>query len=203
MIEEKHPVLVTCLGNPGKRYEYTRHNMGFLVGQALVKELGCSLQHNKDLMGDFAQGFLGDVKVMVLLPTTYMNLSGQALRKCRDFFKLPINGCMVVCDDVDLPFGKIRLRDRGSSGGHNGLKSIEETLGTQEYNRLKVGVGRDQEMELAEFVLGQFDVEELSKLPEVIQQAKGALLAWIRGGYSEAVKYLVPREEGRNREKNN
>jgi len=191
MLEERSPVLVVCLGNPGKRYECTRHNMGFLVGQALAKELGVSVQHKKELLGDVAEGSVDGVKVRILFPTTYMNLSGQALRKCIDFFKLPLPQCMVVCDDVALPFGKLRLRDLGSSGGHNGLKSIEEAIGSQHYNRLRVGVGRDEEIELAEFVLGQFTPQEYDLLAGVIQQAKEVLLAWIQGGYTKAVASLI------------
>lgn len=191
MLEEKIPLLVVGLGNPGKNYEHTRHNLGFLIGEALAKQLGCSFQHKKDFLGDLAQGFIGETKVMILLPATYMNLSGQALKRCMDFFKIPPSHIIVVCDDVALPFGKLRLRDRGSSGGHNGLNHIEMTLGSQLYTRLRVGVGRREDMELAEFVLGRFDIEEFNHLPEVIQQAQHTLLVWIKEGYSKAVEYVV------------
>ena len=89
MLEEHIPLLVVGLGNPGKSYEHTRHNMGFLIGAALAKQLECSLHHKKDVLGEMAQGYLGKVKVMILLPTTYMNLSGQSVKRCMDFFKIP------------------------------------------------------------------------------------------------------------------
>lgn len=192
MLEEKTPLLVLCLGNPGKSYEYTRHNIGFLVGEALAGQLGCSLRHRKEFLGDFTQGHIGEVKVMILLPTTYMNLSGESLRRCRDFFKLPLTHLMVVCDDVALPFGKLRLRDRGSCGGHNGLKSVEMALGSQQYSRLKIGVGRKEDISLSDFVLGPFDPEEFKQLPEIVEQAKSTVLVWAEEGYAKAVAHLVP-----------
>jgi peptidyl-tRNA hydrolase, PTH1 family len=192
MVEENIPLLIVCLGNPGENYEHTRHNIGFLVGDALVKHLGSSRHHKKEFLGELAQGYLGAVRLFVLFPGTYMNLSGQALRRCMDFFKIPFTHVIVVCDDVALPFGKLRLRDRGSSGGHNGLKSIEETLGSQEYDRLKIGVGREEDMNLADFVLGQFKAEEFEQLPGIIEHAKGVILAWAQEGYSKAVERIVP-----------
>jgi PTH1 family peptidyl-tRNA hydrolase len=119
-----------------------------------------------------------------------MNLSGQSVKRCIDFFKLPSEQVIVVCDDVALPFSKLRLKDRGSSGGHNGLKNIEMYLGSDHYIRLKIGIGRQDTMDLADYVLNQFDPEELKSLPEVIEQAKRILLVWLKEGYVKAVEQL-------------
>lgn len=190
MTEERFPLLVVGLGNPGKSYEYTRHNIGFLVARALAQELGMSFQMKREFHGEYSQGYIGENKVMILLPTTYMNLSGESLKRCMDFFKIPPDRLIVVCDDVALPFSKLRLRDQGSPGGHNGLKNIEMYLGSYQYSRLKVGIGRKEEMDLADYVLAQFDPEELKCLPEVIENAKNTLLVWLKEGYSKAVEYL-------------
>ena len=190
MTEERLPLLVVGLGNPGKGYEHTRHNIGFLVGRALAQELGMSLKNTKEFLGEYSQGHIAGNKIMVLLPMTYMNLSGQSLKRCMDFFKITLDRLIVVCDDIDLPFGKLRLREKGSAGGHNGLKNIEMYLGSHHYNRLKVGVGRKEGMDLAEYVLGPFDPEELKTLPKVIEDAKNALLVWLKNGYPKAQESL-------------
>lgn len=190
MTQERLPLLVIGLGNPGKSYEHTRHNAGFLVARALAQELRMSFQNTKEFLGEFSQGHIAGNKIMILLPMTYMNLSGQSLKRCVDFFKITSDRLIVVCDDVSIPFGKLRLREKGSPGGHNGLKNIEMYLGSHHYNRLRVGVGRKEEIDLAEYVLGPFDPEELKTLPKVIENAKNALLVWLESGYLKAVESL-------------
>ncbi|MEI8301155.1 MAG: aminoacyl-tRNA hydrolase, partial [Chlamydiota bacterium] len=176
--EARQPILIVGLGNPGKSYEKTRHNIGFLVGRTLAKSLGIPFENKKEFSGEFAQGEVNGKKVMILLPMTYMNLSGQALRRCLDFFKIETKHVLVVCDDVAIPFGKLRIKEKGSSGGHNGLKSVESHLGTQDYSRLRVGIGREENLDLAEFVLGQFNTQEMEYLPGVLLEASEVALIW-------------------------
>lgn len=191
MSEEKPPLLVVGLGNPGLRYANTRHNMGFLVVKAVADHLGVKLDKNKDFLGDFGSLHIFSRRVMFLLPMTFMNLSGQSVKRCRDFFKLPASQILVICDDIALEFGKLRIRERGSPGGHNGLKSVELDIGDPSYHRLRVGVGLDREKILSDYVLEPFKGEELQKLETVIQQAAEAVESYLEGGYTGAVKYIA------------
>jgi PTH1 family peptidyl-tRNA hydrolase len=188
--EARQSVLIVGLGNPGKSYEKTRHNIGFVVGRVLAKSLGIPFENKKEFSGEFAQGEIDGKRVMILLPMTYMNLSGQALRRCLDFFKIEIKNVLVVCDDVAIPFGKLRLKEKGSSGGHNGLKSIESHLGTQDYSRLRIGIGREECIDLADFVLGQFNTQEIESLPEIVSDAAQVALIWFQEGYLKALQKL-------------
>lgn len=186
---EKECCLIVGLGNPGKLYDDTRHNIGFKI----VKTLG--LKHNIALRpslirakGSVGEGEIGGKKAQLLLPLTYMNESGTAVRKGIDYYKIPIDRLIVVTDDVDLPFGSIRMRVKGSCGGHNGLKSIEAHLGTQEFTRLKVGVGGRDAGALADYVLGRFTKEEQEALPEIVDKAVNALELWIAEGAEKAMQ---------------
>lgn len=172
-LQEKH-FLFVGLGNPGKKYEMTRHNMGYLVIQVLAHEQGMPLKEEKRFQAKVGKSKIQDVIVHLILPTTYMNESGQAVRKYMDYFKLTPQNLVVVSDDADLPFEEIRLRSQGSAGGHNGLKSIERHLGTQKYARMKMGIGRknEQTSELSNFVLDNFNKKELNELPALLD--KGA-----------------------------
>jgi PTH1 family peptidyl-tRNA hydrolase len=181
-------MLVSGLGNPGKAYDETRHNIGFDVVRAFAKKQGLSFRHAADFIGDLSQGNLLDKKVVLLLPLTYMNSSGEAIRVCKEYFDIPCENILIVCDDVALPFGKLRLRPKGSSGGHNGLKSAIEHLGTTDFPRLRVGVGRAEEKELAEYVLGKFTSEEKKALPEVAERAVSAVETWIASGIESAMR---------------
>ena len=181
-------ILVSGLGNPGKAYDETRHNIGFEVVKAFAKKQGLSFRHAADFIGDLSQGNLLDKKVVLLLPLTYMNSSGEAIRLCKEYFDIPCENILIVCDDVALPFGKLRMRGKGSSGGHNGLKSVAEHLGTTDFPRLRVGVGRAEEKELAEYVLGKFTSEEKKALPEVAERAASAVETWIASGIESAMR---------------
>lgn len=182
--------LIVGLGNPGKEYEYTRHNIGFLIVQELVKRYGSSLQKKTQLMGDFAKATKGDQTYLFLLPMTYMNLSGRSVRRCIDYYRLMINRLIVIVDDVYLPFGKMRLREEGQSGGHKGLKSIDECLGTNRYARLRVGLGQSKTQNLSDFVIGKFNSDELEKLPKVIDSAAEVVQSWIDFGTKAALETL-------------
>jgi peptidyl-tRNA hydrolase, PTH1 family len=180
--------LIVGLGNPGVKYEKTRHNLGFIVVEGLAKKHGLSLKRMWRLSGKVASGEIEGRRVYLLLPTTYMNLSGNAVRKALQYYKLPIDHLLVIVDDVYLKFGDLRLRPQGSAGGHNGLKHIEACLGTQAYARLRMGVGSQdgegppngREMALEEYVLANFTPDEQSLLPRVVEEGVSAVEAWIR-----------------------
>lgn len=165
----KHLVFVG-LGNPGVEYSMTRHNIGYLVIQTFAHAFGWTFKDEKSFSAQVAKGKVGDITVHLLLPTTYMNESGRALRSYLDFYKLSHDNMCVVTDDVHLPFGQMRLRRIGSAGGHNGLKSIEAHLRSQHYLRLRMGVGREHQREktLADYVLDNFTLEESQKLADFL-----------------------------------
>lgn len=146
--------------------------MGYLVVQAMAAALEWPFKEEKQLQAQIAKGKLDNKTIFLLLPTTYMNESGRALRLCIDFYKLGSEQVLVVCDDVHLPFGEMRFRNQGGPGGHNGLKSIQTHLNTQQYARLRMGVGREQQGDktLADYVLDLFTAQELEALPPFIAQ---------------------------------
>ncbi|HAZ15102.1 MAG: aminoacyl-tRNA hydrolase [Chlamydiae bacterium GWC2_50_10] len=163
--------LIVGLGNPGREYEKTRHNMGYEVVKAFAEKQRLSFKRKFALLGRVAMGVVSDKQIVLLLPTTYMNRSGSAVKRCLTRYRIGNEELLVIVDDVDLPFGKLRMREKGSSGGHNGLKSIEETLGTQNYARLRVGISDHAEGELADYVLARFTSDESVQLPLVIEEA--------------------------------
>lgn len=168
--------VIVGLGNPGKKYEMTRHNMGFLVLQALAQDQKWTFKEEKRFHAFVAKGKVGNVNLHLLMPTTYMNESGRAVRAFLDFYKLAPGHVFIVNDDVELEFGAMRLRPTGSAGGHNGLKSVEAHLGTKHYVRLRLGIGRSKAQEsLADYVLDTFTQEELALLPAILSRAVEAL----------------------------
>jgi PTH1 family peptidyl-tRNA hydrolase len=182
--------LIIGLGNPGARYERTRHNYGFMVVEALASTLGLSFKSPLGLTAKLASGTFSEKKVFLLLPQTYMNLSGQAVAKFMRHKNLSTSSIIVVVDDVAIPFGKMRLRPKGSSGGHNGLVSIEQALRTQNYLRLRMGIHVDhpQRQPLDSFVLGSFSKEEQDKLPELIDCGVKLLQHWLSNGTESALQ---------------
>ncbi len=182
--------LLVGLGNPGNAYSKTRHNMGFRVVQALAEKNGWSFRKEKSSFSELAEGKKGDKTLLLLLPQTYMNSSGEAVRIAKEYYKLPMNNMMVVLDDIYLPFGSMRLKTSGSSGGHNGLKSIETHLGSQVYARLKIGVGDREGGDLADHVLSPFSKEEEEKVPSLIQKAVEGLEIWLSAGITKAMQHL-------------
>lgn len=172
--------LIVGLGNPGKAYELTRHNVGFEVIRKIASEQGWTFKYVANLSGDVAQGIIEDQKIMLLQPATYMNSSGRAVRMCMDYFKIDLRSILVISDDVYLPFGVLRFRKKGSAGGHKGLLSIEQHLGTQEYSRLKIGIDGAHHAELADYVLGSFNKDEMEKFPEVCEEAVSFVKEWIK-----------------------
>lgn len=181
------PFLVVGLGNPGRQYKNTRHNAGFLVVDRLAERLGVQfsrLQFRALVVDGRYQGR----KIILAKPQTYMNESGQAVGSLVRFYKITQDNIVVVHDDVDLPFGALRLRPAGGSGGQKGMGSIIERLGTQEFPRLRVGIGRPPgQMLAAAYVLQEFDRDEKLELLGVIDRAVDALLSIITNGLEKAM----------------
>lgn len=181
MVNAKRKVLIVGLGNPGSVYETTRHN----VGQAIVSCFGHDhkwvFHDNKNVKGKIASGMIDDTLVYLLIPTTFMNNSGLAVERAMKFFEIDILSVLVIADDIHFDFGKFRFREKGSSGGHNGLKSVEAHLLSQEYARLRIGIGDRFIGSLEEHVLSDFNESELGQMPEIITRAKACLHYWIIG----------------------
>lgn len=173
---EGHSVFVG-LGNPGKEYSLTRHNIGYLVIQAFAKGHQWPFKEEKQFTAHVAKGKLGNATVHLVLPLTYMNESGRAVRRYLDFYQLGSEELTVVSDEADLPFGMMRLRPEGSAGGHNGLKSIQAHLHTQQYARLRMGIGREQQegRTLADYVLENFSAEEKEQLVPFLRRGVNVL----------------------------
>jgi PTH1 family peptidyl-tRNA hydrolase len=174
--EAIQPLTIIGLGNPGVKYVRTRHNLGFMVVEELAKQLGWQFKTDKNLNCLMASGRIGNRRVDLILPQTFMNESGWTIRRYLDYYKMPTAEMIVVCDDTALPFGQLRLRSSGSSGGHNGLKSIIMHLGSHEFIRLKLGVGSNEVGQpLAEYVLSNFNNEEAARLDEFVRKGVEAL----------------------------
>lgn len=162
--------LIVGLGNPGKEYEKTRHNIGFEVVDALSAEWNIPLNQAKH-KGLYGVGHVNGKKVVLLKPLTYMNLSGESISAIINFYKINIEDLVVLYDDLDLAVGKIRLRQKGSAGGHNGIKSTIAHMGTQEINRIRIGIGRPQvSMPITNYVLGKFQDEEWVEMKDVMNK---------------------------------
>ena len=171
--------LIVGLGNPGKEYEKTRHNICFEVIDTLSDRWGIPLNQAKH-KGLYGVGYVQGKKVVLLKPMTYMNLSGESIRAVMDFFKIEEEELVILYDDLDLAVGKIRLRQKGSAGGHNGIKSTISHLGTQEFNRIRIGIGRPQKpMAISNYVLGKFHQEEQKEMADAVQKSAMACEAYL------------------------
>ena len=188
--------VVVGLGNPGPKYAGTRHNVGFEVIDYLVRGPGCSAFREK-FEAFVAELKEGDETVLLIKPLTFMNLSGRAVRAVLDFYKLPVEQLLVVCDDFNLPLGKLRVRAKGSHGGQNGLRNIQEQLGTDAYARLRIGVGQPDPGEAVDFVLSRFKPGERAAAEEAVATAAQAVLTWVRGGIEACMnRFNGPAEDG-------
>jgi len=175
--------LVVGLGNPGADYARHRHNIGFQVLDALARSHGLSFSREKLARAHAAQGRIGGRSVLLAKPQTFMNRSGQTVGRLARRFKIPPQQILVVYDDLDLPLGRLRLRPEGGSGGHKGMRSIIEALGSQEFPRLRVGIDRPPgQMDPADYVLHPFSKEDQEILAPVLDQAVAAVEAWLEGG---------------------
>lgn len=156
--------LIVGLGNPGKEYYHTRHNMGFELIDYYLEKKNITPNWSNKFNGLYYSTNLHGEKVLFLKPQSYMNLSGGVVRKFVDYFDISFDDILVLSDDLDLMIGNFKLRDKGSSGGHNGLRNIEENLGTQEYKRLKIGISKNNNLDTKDYVLGRLSKEEFDKI---------------------------------------
>ncbi|EJR84357.1 peptidyl-tRNA hydrolase [Bacillus cereus VD169] len=171
--------LIVGLGNPGREYELTRHNIGFMAIDELAKRWNISLNEQK-FKGVFGAGFVNGEKVILLKPLTYMNLSGESIRPLMDYYKIDVEDFVVMYDDLDIPVGKLRLRMKGSAGGHNGVKSTISHLGTQEFQRIRMGIDRPKNgIKVVDYVLGRFTSEEIPDVNHSIEKAADACEEWL------------------------
>ena len=161
--------LIVGLGNPGRSYSKTRHNVGFMAIEKLCDYFNVKLD-SKKFSGLYTQFNHKDEKIILLEAQKYMNLSGEVIRLFIDFFKIDIDDILIICDDLDMEVGNIRLRYKGSSGGHNGLKDIEKHIGTQNYKRLKIGISNNKLIDTKDYVLGKFTKEEMNTINNSIDK---------------------------------
>jgi peptidyl-tRNA hydrolase, PTH1 family len=187
----KLPQLIVGLGNPGAKYDGTRHNIGFVVLDELARSWQISLVENKKFQGLFGEGTIGGQKIRLLKPLIYMNNSGQSIRAVLDWYKLEAGSVMVVYDDMDLPVGRLRLRLNGSAGGQNGMKSAI----AQNFPRLRVGIG-SKDQDAISHVLGSFAPAEKTLIKEVNQFAVSAIEVSIRDGVEKAMNLFNNRVAG-------
>ena len=179
--------LIAGLGNPGSEYARTRHNTGFLAMDTVAKKAGVKIDKLK-FKSYTALGELGGHRVLFMKPCTYMNSSGEAIAAAMEFYKIPIERVLIVFDDISLPVGKIRIRKKGSDGGHNGLKSIIYLTGSNEFPRIKIGIGQKPEgWDLADWVLSKFTDEEMGTLSGLFEHAVEAMKLIMDGKAEEAM----------------
>lgn len=180
--------LVVGLGNPGAEYEGTRHNVGFIALDALAKEAGATVSRLR-FRALSGEGSLGGKRVLFLKPQTYMNLSGEAVAEAARFYKIPPENILVFCDDISFAPGRVRIRRRGSAGGHNGLKSIIASLGSDAFVRFRMGVGEriNPSQDLADFVLSRFPSDDRAKIDELCARLPEAVTLWLSGREDEAL----------------
>ncbi len=178
--------MIVGLGNPGRQYAASRHNVGFVVVDRLADRLGISVRklQNKALIGEAR---LAADKVVLVKPQTFMNNSGEAVAALVRYFRVELQDLLVIYDDMDLPVGKIRLRYKGGAGTHNGMRSIINCLGSEEFARLRVGIDRPPVGDWANYVLAPFRQEELATLRQALETAEEAALAFIRAGIDRAM----------------
>ncbi len=187
MLKNSETWLIVGLGNPGREYETTRHNAGFRSLDILASKLGCKVDKLK-YQGLYGQVSYKDKKLLLLKPQTYMNLSGRSVLQLSAFFRIPPKNIIVMFDDISLPPGRLRIRAEGSAGGHNGIKSMIQELGSQDFPRVKIGVGAKPhpDFDLADWVLSHFTAQEEKALRPALERAADAALAIIDHGIYEA-----------------
>ncbi len=193
--KEKSTYIIVGLGNPGRAYRGTRHNIGFMVLDHLGTKIGLtfSRMESKALV---AKGELQGRRLILVKPQTYMNLSGQAVRSLMRFYKIPLENLLVIYDDVDLPYETLRMRPQGGSAGQKGMQSIIENLGSPDFSRLRVGVGRPPgQRQAADYVLQNFSKAELEILPFILERTTNAVITFMTDGIEIAMnKYNAPQE---------
>ena len=182
--------IIAGLGNPTREFDKTRHNVGFEAIDVLADKLGIRVTEKKH-KAVYGIGMAGSEKVILSKPQTFMNLSGESIRSMADFYKVDPEHIIVICDDINLSEGQLRIRMKGSAGGHNGLKNIISHLGTQEFPRIRVGVGeKPKEMDLADYVLGRFPKEQETVMSDAYEDAAKAAMMMVEDGAEKAMNYF-------------
>ena len=194
--------LIVGLGNPGAEYAKTRHNAGFLLVEKLAERWKSSWTNERKFQARVARAESAGKKVLLAEPQTFMNLSGEAVGALVSFYQLPLEKILVVVDDADLPLGEIRLRPSGGSGGHHGLESLMQHLGTKEFARLRLGIGRnDEARQITGHVLGKFSAAENARLEKVLERAAGQMECWLNAGLQKAMSQFNGAISSTNEEK--
>lgn len=191
--------IIAGLGNPGKKYENTRHNIGFITLDYLAERHDIKINKikHKALVGE---GRIAGQKVLLVKPQTYMNLSGESLREVMDYYKVDIEDMIVVYDDIDLPAGTVRIRKKGSAGTHNGMRSIVQHLG-QDFPRIRMGIGNDRRGDLVDFVLGGFSKEDREVLEPAVERAALAIESYVDEGIEKAMnKYNIKAKKNKKKD---
>lgn len=178
--------LIVGLGNPGKEYEKTRHNAGFMVLDQLASNLNVKIDQKK-FKGLYTQVFIQGEKAILLKPQTFMNNSGESVRACVDFFQIDDEDILIVYDDLDLPVGKLRLREQGSAGGQKGVKSIIKHIGTQNLKRIRVGIGKDERIPTVDYVLGKVSKVDAEDFAKAIEEAAKAAEASVNKEFNQVM----------------
>ena len=182
--------LIIGLGNPEEEYNNTRHNMGFNTINKIAKQYNVSINKNK-FQGLYEIAIIEGQKVILIKPQTYMNLSGNCVKEFVDFYKIEKEEILIIYDDMDIEPGKIKIRKKGSSGGHNGMKSIIQMLGTEEFPRIRIGIGRPKHNgDEINYVIGAIPEDEMPKLEEGVEKAKEAVIEIIKNGVDSAMNKL-------------
>jgi len=182
MMDKKIPCLIAGLGNPGRGYAQSRHNVGFMVIERLAEIFQVPVHRNK-FDADFGQGKIEGIDIILLKPLAYMNRSGRPIKRMLDFFKTPLDRLLVIHDDIDLNYGQIKIKAKGGHGGHNGLRSIIDAVGCGDFPRLKIGIGRPEApMEITDYVLGKFTAIERRAFAPVLDNAAEAVRTILKHG---------------------
>lgn len=180
--------LVVGLGNPGQEYADTRHNLGWRVVETLAKRYQSPFREERSMHTLLADVRVDQQQVLLSLPTTYMNESGRALQAVAQYFKIPLNQILIVQDELDFPLGTLAFRDGGNAGGHNGIGSIYEQLGTQQFARLRMGIDRPAPPRISkDYVLERFSAEDKEKLESTLNRGADAIEAWVKDGLTKAM----------------
>ncbi|MDP6685757.1 MAG: aminoacyl-tRNA hydrolase [Candidatus Omnitrophota bacterium] len=180
--------LIIGLGNPGIKYHFTRHNMGFMVVEKLAKANGIKLKSRARFKALTGEGLVGEETCYLAMPETFMNLSGNAIRSIVNWLKIELSDLLLVVDEIALPFGQIRMRPKGSDAGHKGLRSVAECLGTSDFPRMRIGIlGRPTIKDYSGYVLSRFNKTEQKALPEILERAGSCCECWAKQGISKAM----------------
>ncbi|HCL90993.1 MAG TPA: aminoacyl-tRNA hydrolase [Candidatus Atribacteria bacterium] len=183
--------IVIGLGNPGSKYEFTRHNIGFRIIDSLARDMGIEFNKVKSYYSLISRGMINNHKVMLVKPQTFMNLSGRAVNRVVSYYKIPLQDLLIVYDDLNLELGQVRIRKKGSSGGHKGIESIMQYLNSEDIPRLRIGIGNpsvNYNFDCVSYVLSNFNNDEEDKIAEVIQLSTEAIKTIIEDGFEKAMR---------------